>query len=341
MGRRWVVLVALVLAACAIAIARAASSSDPNAVSPGTGIQPNGRRLAPPGKLTPIGNHPGGGALTANGHFLWTLSAGRGKNDIRIVRVQPETKRKCRVRHKVRKCHTRKIGRVGDVVQILPMPGVDGGITMSSTGYAVYVSGNKDSDHKDQQVGANVPGREGDVIHVFHYNAWTGRAFRSSVIPVPPPSGSPTPQNFPPTNTKKLSWPRDLALTGDGKTLLAALNLADRAAIIDTRTHAVSPESIFGGGAGGVAAGAPAAGVSPPTAGAGAGGASSARTHGAVMASNSHTLSIILAMLKAPSCLIMPFVLLMPGAGRSLRCARPLHRPRIQAFCVAVRACRP
>ena len=75
-----------------------------------------------------------------------------------------------------------------------------------------------------------------------------------------------------------------------------------------------------------MAAGAPAAGVSPPTAGAVA-GASSARMHGAVMASSSHTLSITLAMLKARSCLIMPFVLLMPGAGRSLRCASPSIDP--------------
>ncbi|TMD63116.1 MAG: YncE family protein, partial [Chloroflexi bacterium] len=243
MGRRWVVLVALVLAACAIAIARAASSSDPNAVGPNTGIQPNGRRLAPPGKLTPIGNHPGGGALTANSHFLWTLSAGRGKNDIRIVRVQPEVKVTCKKKrvhgHKVRKCRKVLKGKVGAVVQIIPMPGVDGGIAMAADGRTAYVSGNKDSDHKDEQVAANVPGKEGDVIHVFHYDRSTGIAQRAGIIPVPPPSGSPTPQNFPPTNTKKLSWPRDLAVTPNGRTLLAALNLADRAAIVDTVTKTV------------------------------------------------------------------------------------------------------
>src|SRR5205085_3870924 len=90
-----------------------------------------------------------------------------------------------------------------------------------------------------QQVPADVPGKGGDVIHVFGFNTWTGKALRAGVIPVPPPSGSPTPQNFPPTNTKKLSWPRDLAVTKDGKTLLAALNLADRAAIVDTKTKHV------------------------------------------------------------------------------------------------------
>ena len=38
--------------------------------------------------MTQLGNFPAGGALTTNGRFLWTLSAGRGKNDIRIVRVE-------------------------------------------------------------------------------------------------------------------------------------------------------------------------------------------------------------------------------------------------------------
>ena len=33
------------------------------------------------------------------------------------------------------------------------------------------------------------------------------------------------------------SWPRDLAVSRDGKTLLAALNLADYAAVIDTASH--------------------------------------------------------------------------------------------------------
>ena len=48
-----------------------------------------------------------------------------------------------------------------------------------------------------------------------------------------------TPQSFPPTGTKPLSWPRDFAVSADGKTLLAALNLADRAAIVDLKTKAV------------------------------------------------------------------------------------------------------
>ena len=51
-------------------------------IGPENQIQPSGRQLKPTGKLTKIGNHPGGGAITTNGRFLWTLSAGRGRNDI-------------------------------------------------------------------------------------------------------------------------------------------------------------------------------------------------------------------------------------------------------------------
>src|SRR5207244_6551188 len=74
-------------------------------------------------------------------------------------------------------------------------------------------------------------------------------------IPVPPPSGAPAPagfptvgsgaviplpQSFPPTETKPISWPRDLAVSPNGKTLVAALNLADRAAIVDLASKRVS-----------------------------------------------------------------------------------------------------
>jgi DNA-binding beta-propeller fold protein YncE len=58
------------------------------------------------------------------------------------------------------------------------------------------------------------------------------------VIPVPPPAGVPAEQAFPPTTTKA-SWPLDLAVSPNGRTLLAALNLADQAAVINTRTRRV------------------------------------------------------------------------------------------------------
>src|SRR6059058_5414097 len=100
----------------AVAAAGVASAVVPvNDVGPKTRIQPSGRLLAPPGKLTTLGNHPGGGALTTNARFLWTLSAGRGKNDIRIVEVAPPIHCgrpfKKSLKKKARRCRKRRAAR--------------------------------------------------------------------------------------------------------------------------------------------------------------------------------------------------------------------------------------
>ena len=121
----------LVLGACGAGLALAHSGVGEGLIGPQNHIQPSGRELNPPGTLTKLGNHPGGGALTPDGRFLWTLSAGRGKNDVRIVNVA-----------------------TGAVVQAIPMPGVDGGIAMASDGRTAYVSGTPESSHKDQQTPA-------------------------------------------------------------------------------------------------------------------------------------------------------------------------------------------
>src|SRR3954454_24036925 len=81
-------LLAVALAATAIAVAQ--TGAPPGRIGPGTKIQPSGRLLTPAGKLTALGNHPGGGALTPNGRFLWALDAGRGRNDIQIVDAAPD-----------------------------------------------------------------------------------------------------------------------------------------------------------------------------------------------------------------------------------------------------------
>src|SRR3954451_14152995 len=80
-----IVTTALGVAAAAGALAAA----PPNAVGPQTRIQPSGRHLAPYGRLAALGNHPGGGALTTKGRFLWALDSGRGINDIRILDAAP------------------------------------------------------------------------------------------------------------------------------------------------------------------------------------------------------------------------------------------------------------
>src|SRR5512133_130013 len=215
---------AAALAALLTAGVAIAAAAQLGVIGPSNRIQPTGRKLDPVGKLTDLGNFPTGGALTTDGRFLWTLSTGRSRNDIRIVRVAPK--------------HGNGNAGVGDVVQTIQMPGLSGGIAMSPDGHTAYVSGVPDSPHKDQQAPAGVPGKQGDVIHVFTYDPDSGLAQRDGVIPVPPPAGTPPAQTFPPGTAVK-SWPRDLAVSPDGKTLLASLNLADAAAVINTATRTV------------------------------------------------------------------------------------------------------
>ncbi len=187
-------------------------------IGPDNRIQPNGRKVVPAGTLTKLGNHPNGGALTRNGRYLWTLSAGRGINDIRIVKVRGHG--------------------AGRVVQRILMPGLSGGVAMDPTRNRVFVSGLPASPHADETPPASVPGQQGDVIHVFRYKARSGQAKRAGTIDVPPPPGAQPYQDFPPQSSTE-SWPQELAISPDGKTLLAALNLADSAAIVDTKSKDV------------------------------------------------------------------------------------------------------
>ena len=225
-------------------VAYAASQGSVGVIGPATGIQPSGRHLEPEGRLTPLGNLPTGGALTTNGRFLWALSTGRGRNDVRIVQV---AKIPCKKKGKKgsaaeakqtgsKKCNRRAGKQVGRVVQTIPFPGLSGGIAMSGDGRTAYVSGVADSSHTGEKADPSTPGLQGDVIHVLRYDPKTGVATRTGVIPVPPPSDAPALQDFPPSAAEHLSWPRDIAVSPNGRTLLVALNLADAAAIIDTTT---------------------------------------------------------------------------------------------------------
>ena len=216
-----------------LALAQGSSVED-GRISPKKRLLVSGRQLNPAGKLTNLGNFPTGGALTTNGRFLWTLAAGRGRNDIRVIEVGPY--KRCKTGRKGRSCRKRVARRVGRVVQTIEMPGLSGGIAMSPDNRTAYVSGVPESSSSEYKVGNDVPGKKGDVIHVFRYDGRTGKATRDGVIEVPPPSDAPPAQTFPP-GTTRISWPRDLAVSRDGKTLLAALNLADYAAVIDTGTR--------------------------------------------------------------------------------------------------------
>src|SRR3954471_13573650 len=201
------------LAGAGLAVAQLA---DDGRIGPDRSLLDNGRHLTPYGKLSPLGNFPTGGRVTPNGRFFWTVSTGRGAHDIRVISV-----------------------RTGKVLQTLPLPGASGGIAMDPKRPLVYVSGVHGSNHKLQAPPAGAPGADGDVVHVFSYSQRFGVAQFERVIKVPPPSNAPTPQNFPPTNTKKIAWPDRLAVSPDGKRLLVPLNLADAAAIVDTGSGAV------------------------------------------------------------------------------------------------------
>ena len=114
---------------------------------------------------------------------------------------------------------------------------------MSRDGRTAYVSGVADSCHQREEVDSSVPGRQGDVIHVLHYDPKTGIATRAGVIRVPPPADAPPSQDFP-TSSDHRSWPRDIAVSPNGRTLLVSLNLADAAALIDTATGNVRYVSV-------------------------------------------------------------------------------------------------
>jgi DNA-binding beta-propeller fold protein YncE len=192
------------------------AAADDGTIGPGQSLLGNGRHLQPAGTLVGLGNFPTGGAVTPNGRFYWTVSTGRGRNDIRIVDVGTK-----------------------HVVQNLPLPGASGGIVMDTERRLAYVSGVADSDagHADQQQ-PNLPGREGDVIHVFSYDT-RGRASWRRLLPVPPPANTPPPQTFPPATSGSVAWPDRLAISPDGSQLLVSLNLADNAAIVDVSSGAV------------------------------------------------------------------------------------------------------
>ncbi len=258
MVRRGPVVLGVMVVLLVAGVAHAVSQNDEGVIGPDNGIQPTGRALDPVGKMTQLGNFPTGGALTTNGKFLWTLSTGRGLNDIRIVRVVPkkscmrlrkkvhqaDSRRQRRhARHRFHRCRRKAKKQVGKIVQKIPMPGVSGGIAMAPDGKTAYVSGIQDSAHADQDTPDSIPGQDGDVVHVFTYRGRSGNAKRDGVISVPPPSTAPTVQDFPP-GTNKLAWPRDLAVSPDGKTLLASLNLADSAAVIDTKSRKVTDVSV-------------------------------------------------------------------------------------------------
>ncbi len=207
----------LLIAAAAAAVSGAQGPAADGRIGPDLGLLNNGRHLQPfAGRLVGLGNLPTGGAVTPDGRWYWTVDSGRGINDVRIVSV-----------------------RTGQVVQTLTVPGASGGIVLDAGHQVAYVSGVAGSTDTAQAPTPGAAGAAGDVIHVFRFNPGSGAARADRTISVPPPASAPVPQNFPPTNRQRISWPDRLSVSPDGSTLLVPLNLADQAAVIDTATGSV------------------------------------------------------------------------------------------------------
>ena len=205
--RRLSLMLMFVLVGALAAFTAGPAHATPNAPDPATGFLLNGRQLTPQGAQVALGNFPTGGAVTADGRFLWTVSAGQSANDIRIVSV---TRRR--------------------VIQIIPIPGASGGIALDSRHRLAYVSGILVSRWWPTQ--DSLPGTQGNVVLVYRWKAASGKARLLRVIPVPPPPGALPEQAFPISSSTN-AWPQKLAVSPDGSRLLVPLNLADSAGVVD------------------------------------------------------------------------------------------------------------
>jgi DNA-binding beta-propeller fold protein YncE len=165
-----------------------------------------GRSIDPKGRLVELNRFAAGSAVTPDGRFIWTVGGAGGPT--RITDLAD-----------------------GSTVQEIASDQSGGGIAFSPDGKRAYVSS------------------AGDHVRVFAVDTATGKASKLTDIGVPPDRNAVPPimppDNLPPQTPDKLqSYPEGLALSPDGKTLVAALNLSDRVAIIDTATKAVRQVAI-------------------------------------------------------------------------------------------------
>ena len=211
--RRLLPILTFALVAVLAAWSPGPAQAAPNAPDPATGFLLNGRQLTPQGAQVDLGNFPTGGAVTADGRFLWTVSAGQGANDVRIV----DTARR-------------------RVCQIIAVSGASGGIALDSRHRRAYISAISASRWWPSQAG--LPGAAGNFVLVYGWDAASGRACFINAIPVPEQSGAPPLQVYPvPSTPSTDAWPQKLAVSPDGGRLLVPLNLADSAAVIDLKHH--------------------------------------------------------------------------------------------------------
>ncbi len=185
-----------------------------------------GRRVTPLGRLTDVGNFPGGGALTPDGRFYWSVDTGKDVTYVWIVDVA-----------------------TGSVVQQLPLPGTGGHAVFSADGKTAYVPGNP-MGGEDFPEGTEVKAPGGDAIHVFSVDVASGHATEQDPITIPSSANPAVPVGSSRINHSVVAtqgvafsyseWLEDIAISPDGKYLLTALLNSDRAAIVNTATRAVT-----------------------------------------------------------------------------------------------------
>src|SRR4051794_23645571 len=166
----------------------------------------NGRTPQPAGRQTALGNFPTGGALSPDGRFYWAVDSGDGRNDVKVLELAS-----------------------GHVVQTLPLPGGYGGAAFAPDGRTAYVSGEPNGGTIKPE--GPTKGDDGNVIHVFAVDPASGHATERDPIAVPDSRKGNGERTGGTT-----AWPEGLAVSRDGRYLLAALNQADQAAIVDLRS---------------------------------------------------------------------------------------------------------
>ncbi|HWY23874.1 MAG TPA: beta-propeller fold lactonase family protein, partial [Nevskia sp.] len=175
-------------------------------VSDATLIPNIGRTVTPYGRMTAVGNLPTGGALSPDGRFYWSVSAGDGRNDVRIVDVAS-----------------------GEVVQVLPMPGTYGQMAFSPDGATAYVSGEPNS--SAWKPAGPTMADAGGAIHVFKLDPLSGTATEQAPIGLAAGPGG---------------YPAGIGVSPDGKTLVVALYHANKAALIDAASGKETSEIAVG-----------------------------------------------------------------------------------------------
>ncbi|MFL5840019.1 MAG: hypothetical protein ACJ77Z_06175, partial [Thermoleophilaceae bacterium] len=202
MGSRRGIRAALAVLTLVVAVAGAGAGAFAKLAGSLPIISNFGREIAPKGRLVELNRFPAGSAVTPDGRFLWTVGGAGGPT--RITRLAD-----------------------GATVQEIESDAWTGGIALAPDGKRAYLS----SAH--------------DHIRAFDVDPDAGTATKAADIAVAPdPNAVPPimpPDSLPPQTPDKIqSYPEGLALSPDGKTLVAALNLSDRVAVIDLAKKSVA-----------------------------------------------------------------------------------------------------